>query len=281
MIIWLASYPKSGNTWLRSLLATYYFSRDGLFNFDILRNIDQFPSSTYFKKYKDLFLKPESTSKYWILEQKRINQYKKLKFFKTHNALCKIDNNSFTNSENTLGAIYIIRDPRKVVSSLAHHYQIDNDQAFKFMQNEKNAIYQKEDNRYLGFNALFSWKFHTLSWIECKKFPVLTIRYEDLENETFLTFKKVFNFINDITKSKKSFDREKAKKTIRSCEFKKMQKLELENGFEEAMIKKDTNERIKFFNLGKKNNYKELLDSKLIDKMNFSFQDQIEKYYDK
>jgi hypothetical protein len=281
MIIWLASYPKSGNTWLRSLLATYYFSRDGLFNFDILRNIDQFPSSTYFKKYKDLFLKPESTSKYWILEQKRINQYKKLKFFKTHNALCKIDNNSFTNSENTLGAIYIIRDPRKVVSSLAHHYQIDNDQAFKFMQTEKNAIYQKEDNRYLGFNALFSWKFHTLSWIECKKFPVLTIRYEDLENETFLTFKKVFNFINDITKSKKSFDREKAKKTIRSCEFKKMQKLELENGFEEAMIKKDTNERIKFFNLGKKNNYKELLDSKLIDKMNFSFQDQIEKYYDK
>jgi hypothetical protein len=281
MIIWLASYPKSGNTWLRSLLATYYFSRDGLFNFDILRNIDQFPSSTYFKKYKDLFLKPESTSKYWILEQKRINQYKKLKFFKTHNALCKIDNNSFTNSENTLGAIYIIRDPRKVVSSLAHHYQIDNDQAFKFMQTEKNAIYQKEDNRYLGFNALFSWKFHTLSWIECKKFPVLTIRYEDLENETFLTFKKVFNFINDITKSKKSFDREKAKKTIRSCEFKEMQKLELENGFEEAMIKKDTNERIKFFNLGKKNDYKELLDSKLIDKMNFSFQDQIEKYYDK
>ncbi|MDC0520220.1 sulfotransferase domain-containing protein [Candidatus Pelagibacter sp.] len=281
MIIWLASYPKSGNTWLRSLLATYYFSRDGLFNFDILRNIDQFPSSTYFKKYKDLFLKPESTSKYWILEQKRINQNKKLKFFKTHNALCKIDNNSFTNSENTLGAIYIIRDPRKVVSSLAHHYQVDNDQAFKFMQTEKNAIYQKEDNRYLGFNALFSWKFHTLSWIECKKFPVLTIRYEDLENETFLTFKKVFNFINDITKSKKSFDREKAKKTIRSCEFKKMQKLELENGFEEAMIKKDTNERIKFFNLGKKNNYKELLDSKLIDKMNFSFQDQIEKYYDK
>ena len=280
MIIWLASYPKSGNTWLRSLLATYYFSRDGLFNFDILRNIDQFPSSTYFKKYKDLFLKPESTSKYWILEQKRINQYKKLKFYKTHNALCKINNNSFTNSENTLGAIYIIRDPRKVVSSLAHHYQIDNDQAFKFMQTEKNAIYQKEDNRYLGFNALFSWKFHTLSWIECKKFPVLTIRYEDLENETFLTFKKVFNFINDITKSKKSFDREKAKKTIRSCEFKKMQKLELENGFEEAMIKKDTNERIKFFNLGKKNNYKELLDSKLIDKMNFSFQDQIKKYYD-
>ena len=95
-----------------------------------------------------------------------------------------------------------------------------------------------------------------------------------------MTFKKVLNFINEIGKSKKSFDREKVKKTIRSCEFEKMQKLESENGFEEAMIKKDTNEKIKFFNLGKKNNYKELLDNNLIDKMNFFYKDQIKKYYD-
>jgi hypothetical protein len=49
MIIWLASYPKSGNTWLRSLLASYYFSEDGDFNFSLLKNIDQFPSYDHFK----------------------------------------------------------------------------------------------------------------------------------------------------------------------------------------------------------------------------------------
>ena len=51
MIIWLASYPKSGNTWLRALLSGYFFSKDGSFSFDLLRNIDQYPSAKYFEKY--------------------------------------------------------------------------------------------------------------------------------------------------------------------------------------------------------------------------------------
>jgi len=54
MIIWLASYPKSGNTWLRSLLASYYFSKDGDFNFSLLKNIDQFPSYNHFKDYNKI-----------------------------------------------------------------------------------------------------------------------------------------------------------------------------------------------------------------------------------
>ena len=64
MIIWLSSYPKSGNTWLRSLLSSYFYTNDGSFNFNLLKNIDQFPSAPYFSKYSDLFLKPESTSKF-------------------------------------------------------------------------------------------------------------------------------------------------------------------------------------------------------------------------
>ena len=49
MIIWLASYPKSGNTWLRSLLASYFYSKDGSFDFDLLKNIGQFPHFNYFE----------------------------------------------------------------------------------------------------------------------------------------------------------------------------------------------------------------------------------------
>ena len=48
----------------------------------------------------------------------------------------------------------------------------------------------RKQNRFLGFNALFSWSFHQKSWSECKKFPVLTIKYEDLEAKTFQTFEK-------------------------------------------------------------------------------------------
>ena len=44
MIIWIASYPKSGNTWVRSLLSSYLFSTNGDFNFNLLDNIEQFSS---------------------------------------------------------------------------------------------------------------------------------------------------------------------------------------------------------------------------------------------
>ena len=49
MIFWIASYPKSGNTWLRSLLSAYYTSEDGVFNQNILKNIGQFPEKRHFK----------------------------------------------------------------------------------------------------------------------------------------------------------------------------------------------------------------------------------------
>ena len=57
MIFWIASYPKSGNTWLRALIATYYYSNDGIFNDGLLKKIDQFPQvdilkvSNLIKKY--------------------------------------------------------------------------------------------------------------------------------------------------------------------------------------------------------------------------------------
>ena len=50
MIVWLASYPKSGNTLVRSMLAAYFFSNDGVYNFDLLRNIKQFPQIALFQR---------------------------------------------------------------------------------------------------------------------------------------------------------------------------------------------------------------------------------------
>ena len=278
MIIWLASYPKSGNTWLRALLSSYLYSKDGKFDFNLLNKIDSFPSERFFKNYPDKFEKPEDTAKYWIKEQEKINQSKKITFFKTHNALCKIEGNRFTNRENTLGAIYIIRDPRNLITSLAHHYQISKEDALDFMLDEKRGIVSKIDNRYIGFQPLFSWVLNQKSWVENKNFPVLTIKYEDLQSETFTTFKKVLDFIHKLTNSKNSIDREKAKKSIKNCDFENLKKLEQEKGFAEAITKKGSNEKLTFFNLGKNNNYKNLLDPILLTKMNDLFQNELVKY---
>ena len=133
MIIWLASYPKSGNTLLRSILATYFFSDDGIFSFDHLYKIGQFPSIDFFKKAGVDISKREEIFKNYILAQKQLNQENnnKLKFFKTHSCFFSNENSSFSNLENTLGAIYIVRDPRNVVTSMAHHYQLTEKEALK------------------------------------------------------------------------------------------------------------------------------------------------------
>ena len=72
--------------------------------------------------------------------------------------------------------------------------------------------------------------------------------------------------------------REKAKKSIQSCDFERLKKLEIKDGFSESPISKKNNSRINFFKLGKDNDYKKLLTEDLISKMNLKFKDEINKY---
>ena len=81
MIFWIASYPKSGNTWLRALLSSYFYSEDGTFSQDVLQNIAQFPEKRFFIDFNYDAKKVADTSKFWIKAQEKINQNNKLNFF--------------------------------------------------------------------------------------------------------------------------------------------------------------------------------------------------------
>ncbi|MDC0205595.1 sulfotransferase, partial [Pelagibacteraceae bacterium] len=96
MIIWISSYPKSGNTWVRSLLSSYLFSQDGIFNFGLLNNIKQFSSKNFVSNGKEVTNYQSRISKNWIPSQKIINNDNKIHFLKTHNAICTINGNKFT-----------------------------------------------------------------------------------------------------------------------------------------------------------------------------------------
>ena len=73
MIFWIASYPKNGNTWLRSLLSAYYFTKDGNFiNDTILKNIPQFPEKKYFDNFSYDKSIVTDTSRFWIKAQEQI-----------------------------------------------------------------------------------------------------------------------------------------------------------------------------------------------------------------
>ena len=109
-------------------------------------------------------------------------------------------------------------------------------------------------------------------------FPVHLVRYEDLEQETYETFISILEFIKNLKNDSSLIDKEKAKKCVENCSFDKLKKEEDTSGFPEAINKKGTNEKIKFFNLGIKNNYKNILDKNLLYQMNEIFKNEIKEY---
>ena len=120
MITWIASYPKSGNTWVRSFLSNY-FSENENFNFNQLKKINKFPRKEIFEEldidYKDF----KNIASNWITMQEYINLKNETVYLKTHNAMVTINNSKFTDANNTNGFVYLVRDPRDVILSYSSH----------------------------------------------------------------------------------------------------------------------------------------------------------------
>ena len=271
MIIWLASYPKSGNTLLRSILATYFFSNDGVFNFKHLYKIGQFPSLIHFERLGLDISDGDQIYKNIIKAQELINSNSKdLKFFKTHSALAKINDNDFTDFKNTLGAIYVVRDPRNVVTSFAHHYQVDIDEATRCLMNEKFWNYKNEK---VPKTFLSSWSQNYNSWKNLKE-KTYFIKYEDLIKNKKAVIIKVFNFFNSLG-IKIELDMIKLNKIIKSTEFEKMKDLENKESFRESIIDKETGKKRPFFNLGPQNDWKKILGEYNKEKIEKAFEKEM------
>ena len=272
MIFWIASYPKSGNTWLRALISSYYFSKDGVFKKDIIKNIDQFPEKIHFSNFNYDHKNIIGTTQFWIKAQEKINSDRKVKFFKTHNIFGKINKQPFTNKSNSIACIYIVRDPRNVITSLKNHYELSYNEAYDFITNEKKYIYdQHKLNDYSDFQFIGSWKTNFQSWKYQKEIPIKFIKYENLLSETFTTALDIVEFINKILKNKKSVDKKKLENSVNSTSFDKLKEEETIEGFSEAIISKQKDKKIPFFYLGPKNDWKKILDKKMQNQLNTVF----------
>ena len=275
MIYWIASYPKSGNTWLRILLSCYYYTKDGVYDENSLNNIQQFPQKKYFKQFNYNQNIIGDTTKYWLKAQEKINEDKKLRFFKTHNVFGLVNDSHFTNKENSIGCIYIVRDPRNVFTSIKNFYEMDNDQALKWMINQNQYIYDIHNfdkDGYSDFQFISSWDNNYKSWKVQKKIPIKIIKYEDLLNQTFTVFKEVIEFINKSINSTEQINKSKIKNAVNSTLFSKLQSKEKNEGFSEAILSKKGDKKIPFFFMGPDNDWKKILDKNVKNKIIEAFE---------
>ncbi len=278
MFIWLASYPKSGNTLLRSMLAAYFFSEDGIYSFDLIKNIKQFPNITLFEKLGVDIRNEEEVVKNYIKVQESFNNKDAVQFLKTHSYLFNIKNHGFTDLHNSLGSIYIVRDPRNVVTSYANHTNITIEEAtddlINLTQMGGDLKKTKGSERTKVFTG--TWNGNYNSWKSFKfQERYLLIKYEDLINSKEKTFIEVLNFIHKLKKVNLKIDQNKIKNVIRTTDFLNMKKLEQEEGFFESKVDKNTGKKIPFFNLGEKNDWRKLLNIEIVKKIEKAFKKEM------
>ena len=259
--IFLSSYPKSGNTWLRAIITNALINKEKFSLYD-LKKIPLLSSKQNFKNFKNIHYSDDRDIDFdWISEniincQKYLNETNKnYNIYKTHS----VRHLKFTDETVNMGFIYIIRDQRDIVVSLSHF-------AGGSLERTINEILYSEKlmTKANGAKELLStWNMHTRSWLEYKNVSRLIIRYEDLINKTEENILQIFNFLNKITYNTFFPNKIEIHKIIKETNINNLKKKEELFGFEEA------SKYSKFFRSGKTGQWKNILSLsqiKLIEK---------------
>ena len=182
-IHWIASYPKSGNTWVRAIVDRIVHPERA---FDINALGASAPS---FSRLTQQYVEdngialsgsaPGEVRRWWTPVQREICEAAGQPIFlKTHNVAARFDSGPFPDPGSTASAIYILRDPRDVALSYAHHYKMTLGLAVVALCTSSAFNIKQEA---LGLTELLmSWGEHVQGWTSLKSCPLLVLRYEDL-----------------------------------------------------------------------------------------------------
>lgn len=269
MIIWLASYPKSGNTLLRSILSCILFTDDGIFQPEIISKIKKFPTKKNFENLTENFYDFNETMKYSIMAQEVINLNNEINFLKTHHLNCKINNFNFTNKENTLATIYIVRDPRNVVTSISNHFSKSIKDAMEFLFTQKfiggsNKLNLNIDNDIK--TLIGTWGEHYNFWKNSRN--LFLVKYEDLINNPKIQIQKIINFLNNFFPV--AINELKLSNICKTTSFESLQKIEQQGLFKENAYKDDAAKK-NFFYLGPNNKWQNILEKEISEEIEKKF----------
>jgi hypothetical protein len=245
--VWLASYPKSGNTWLRMLIANLSAPEGKPVDINDLPERGGIASAR--GPFDHLLLIESGLLTHDEIDALRPRVYEELargaeddeydapqeappvRFVKAHDAYTLTPNGEplLAGRRGADGAVLIVRDPRDVVPSLANHQGTSIDAAIDFMTDVDAAFCTKPGRQHNQLRQqLLGWSGHAASWLDQTDVPVLIVRYEDLQADTPAALRRVLDFAG----------RPATDQDIRSAaafaSFEELSRQERERGFREA-----------------------------------------------
>ncbi len=262
-IVWLASYPKSGNTWMRVFLTNYL--RNSTTPADI-NQLDGGPIASARLWFDEWVGIEASALDDVVIERLRPGVYRCMAdeaadtlYMKVHDAWGRTDQGApLFPADVTAGVVYIVRNPLDMAASCAHHWGVDRERAVENLCNPTFSL-----ARSLGGLSdqlrqyLRCWSGHLRSWVEESGLPVLVVRYEDLLNDPMTCFGSVVRFCG------LPCEPERLQRAIAFSDFGELQRQEQDKGFRERSVVAPG----PFFRAGKSGGWREELSAALINRL--------------
>jgi hypothetical protein len=268
-IVWLASFPKSGNTWARSFLANYFQPPGKALDINSLR---QFTTADVRQDFFDRanggpfrgqtiedWIKVRPAALRLIAASKDGHH-----FVKTHCQVIKVGNVPLIMPEVTAAAVYLIRNPFDLALSYARHLGLDVDAAIGRMANPQTA--HRGDTGIIEF--IGRWDDHIRTWTEAKGLPLHLMRYEDMVADPAAAYRGLFAFL------KVPVDEAQFARTLELTSFEALRKQEQERGFRERPA-----QMAQFFARGTAGGWREELSAKQVRLLREAFRPTLEKWY--
>ena len=230
-LVWIASYPKSGNTWMRAFLHNYIRQPDA--PYDINRLTDLTAADVNAERYRRH--DPRPASRYTVADVQRMRPLvhrdltalaPTLVFVKTHNARMQVASVPLITPEVTAGAIYIVRDPRDIAVSYSRHRGRSIDDTIAFMADAEAATGGTDAKVY---EHLASWSAHANSWMDPPDPRVRVVRYEAMVSAPEAAFGPLVDWLGQKPPP------ERLNKAIRFSAFDELRAQEQAGGFKERV----------------------------------------------
>lgn len=250
-ILWLASYPKSGNTWLRAFIHNLFRNADQPYDINRLESLTLGEAQAgWYRQFTDRPVESLTPAEVMDLRPKVHallgRQSPDTVLVKTHNANLVFDGKPLVTEGMTAGMIYVVRNPLDVCLSFADHFGLTIDETIDVMA-DRNAVFPTRGETVFEYGG--SWSLHVESWTVQDSLPQLHVmRYEDMLDSPRRTFGGLAGFLGVPAKP------ERLQKAIKLSSFKVLRNLESQKGFIER-----SEHSQRFFRVGRKDQWREVL----------------------